>query len=86
MSRFPRILWRFLVGAAGFGVMAVGATLLVLPGPGALVLLLGLAILATEFRWARRLLDRAAKWVKRGGRFVRRMRQGHRKAGDERSS
>jgi len=71
-----------LVGAAGFGVMAAGATLLVLPGPGFLVLLLGLAILATEFAWARRLLSRAGKWVKRGKRIVKGMRQGHREAGE----
>jgi predicted tellurium resistance membrane protein TerC len=36
----------------------MGAALLVLPGPGTLVLLAGLALLATEFLWARVWLKR----------------------------
>jgi tellurite resistance protein TerC len=42
----------------GFTVIAVGAALLVLPGPGLVVIALGLLILSAEFVWARRLLDR----------------------------
>jgi len=44
--------------AVGFALLIVGAFLLVLPGPGWLTILLGLALLAAEFVWARRLLDR----------------------------
>jgi len=65
-GRTSKVLWRILVAITGFGVMAVGVTLLVLPGPGLLVVFLGLAILATEFRWARHLLNRAVTWVKKG--------------------
>ena len=32
--------------------------MLALPGPGVLVIILGLVILATEFAWAERMLDR----------------------------
>jgi len=41
---------------AGLALIAGGAILLVLPGPGLALILAGLAVLATEFRWARRLL------------------------------
>ena len=42
----------------GFTLLAIGAVALVLPGPGWLTIALGLALLASEFVWARRLLDR----------------------------
>jgi hypothetical protein len=42
----------------GWGLLAVGAALLVLPGPGLLVLAGGLALLATEYPWAARLLTK----------------------------
>lgn len=49
----------------GTAVLAVGVALLVLPGPAFLVIPAGLAILGTEFLWARRLLrygkDRVAR-------------------------
>ncbi len=43
---------------AGFTLLAVGVVMLVTPGPGWLVILLGLSLLAAEFIWARRLMDR----------------------------
>ena len=42
----------------GFTLLALGGIALVLPGPGWLTIALGLALLASEFVWARRLLDR----------------------------
>lgn len=41
--------------AAGFAVLAAGALLLVLPGPGLLLIAAGLGMLSLEFRWAARL-------------------------------
>jgi len=41
------------IGLIGTAVTAIGVAMLVLPGPGILVVLLGLAILAVEFAWAR---------------------------------
>lgn len=41
----------------GFTLLAAGVAMLVLPGPGWLTIALGLALLAAEFVWARRLLD-----------------------------
>jgi uncharacterized protein (TIGR02611 family) len=42
----------------GFTLLIVGVLLLVLPGPGWVTIFLGLALLAAEFAWAKRLLDR----------------------------
>jgi hypothetical protein len=50
---------RIAVTIAGFVVLLAGAAMLVLPGPGIVVILLGLAILATEYVWAERLLRKA---------------------------
>ncbi|HEV2289811.1 MAG TPA: PGPGW domain-containing protein [Candidatus Acidoferrales bacterium] len=49
---------RFLKILFGFTLLGVGIVLLIGPGPGWLVILLGLGILAAEFVWARQLLDR----------------------------
>ena len=50
-----RRVYRVAVGVLG-GAIALGGLLLVpLPGPGWLVVFLGLAILGTEFAWAKRL-------------------------------
>ncbi len=51
---------RVAITIAGFVVILAGAAMLVLPGPGLLVIIGGLAILATEYVWAQRLL-RVAK-------------------------
>jgi tellurite resistance protein TerC len=51
---------------AGFTLLLAGGIMLVTPGPGMLVIFLGLGLLAAEFVWARRLMER----IKReGGRF-----------------
>ena len=41
----------------GFGLLLVGAVLLVLPGPGIPLLAAGLALLSLEYHWARRLRE-----------------------------
>jgi len=56
---------RLAILVCGLTVALVGLIMFVTPGPGLVVLPLGLAILAIEFVWARRLLhqvrDRAAR-------------------------
>lgn len=49
---------RLVVIVVGFTVLLLGLALIVLPGPAVVVIPIGLAILATEFVWARRLLNR----------------------------
>jgi tellurite resistance protein TerC len=51
----------------GFTLLLIGVVMLVTPGPGWVVIFLGLGLLAAEFVWARRLMDR----IKRGGEHVR---------------
>ncbi|HXZ85608.1 MAG TPA: TerC/Alx family metal homeostasis membrane protein [Myxococcota bacterium] len=59
LARFTlRAAWRVIVLVVGGTVLLVGVAMLVLPGPGLIVAPAGLAILATEFVWARRLLAR----------------------------
>ena len=52
-------LYRAAFAGAGFVVLALGVVLIPLPGPGVLVAAIGLAMLALEFAWAERLLERA---------------------------
>jgi uncharacterized protein (TIGR02611 family) len=49
---------RLIVIVVGFTLLVVGIAMIVLPGPAFIVIPLGLAILATEFVWARRLLNK----------------------------
>lgn len=52
--------YRLVVALVGVSLTLVGLALGPFPGPGGIPLILaGLAILASEFLWARRLLDRA---------------------------
>ena len=51
----------------GFTVIAIGVAMLVLPGPGLVVISLGLLILSAEFVWAKRALDR----MKDGAKNIR---------------
>lgn len=59
-----RRLFRIL---GGFTLLLIGIVMLVTPGPGWLVIFLGLGLLAAEFVWARRLMDR----MRREGERVR---------------
>ena len=61
---------RFLRILMGFTLLAIGVVLLVGPGPGWLVILLGLGLLAAEFVWARRLLDSMKEKAVRLRKFV----------------
>ncbi len=52
-------LKRFAVTILGVFLLVAGAAMSVLPGPGILVIVLGLAVLATEYVWAQTLLVKA---------------------------
>ena len=51
-----RLVWRIIIGLIGGLVTVFGAIALVGPGPGILIVLAGLGILATEFAWAARVM------------------------------
>lgn len=54
---------KLVVLVVGGTVVAVGVAMLVLPGPAVLVIPAGIAILASEFAWARRLLKEVKRRV-----------------------
>lgn len=61
-----RFLRRALVGVAGTTVIAAGAAMLVLPGPGLITIALGLGILGTEFAWPKSFLKRVREAIAKG--------------------
>lgn len=72
-ERFRKIFWldevppfvrRVVVAVIGGTVLLVGIAMIVLPGPAVVVIPLGLAVLATEFLWAKIWLRRARKMLK----------------------
>ena len=76
--RWLDVSYRVAIGLLGAAVVLVGIALIPLPGPGWLIVFAGLAILATEFVWAERLLNFArhkvrgwTDWVTRQSLLVR---------------
>ena len=65
--RATHLAYRIVVGVLGALVIVIGIIMLPLPGPGWLVIFFGLAILASEFEWAERLLryarDKVLSWT-----------------------
>jgi uncharacterized protein (TIGR02611 family) len=53
-------IYRIAFAAVGFAVLLAGLVMLVTPGPGIPVVILGLGMLALEFAWAERWLERVA--------------------------
>lgn len=77
---------KVVIGVLGLAVLSAGIVLLALPGPGLLVIVLGLAILSLEFPWARR----AERWARgqasraaSGARARMRARSRRRRLADE---
>ena len=56
---------KLMIAVIGFTVLAIGLTLIILPGPAILVIPAGLAILSIEFAWARNLLKRMKEKLSR---------------------
>jgi uncharacterized protein (TIGR02611 family) len=67
-SRFYRVPF----AVVGFTIVLVGIAMLVLPGPGLLVMAVGLAMLALEFTWAERILERTLNQMTKTTETVRR--------------
>ena len=77
MKNMIKLTWlkRAVVAVIGFTVLLIGLAMVVLPGPAVIVIPLGLAILATEFVWARRLLEKARASI--AGKGARKKAQSH---------
>jgi uncharacterized protein (TIGR02611 family) len=56
-----KVARRVIVSVIGATVLLIGIALLVLPGPAFIVIPIGLAILATEYAWARRWLKKVRR-------------------------
>lgn len=56
-------LRKLIIALIGGTVLLIGVALIVLPGPAFIVIPIGLAILATEFAWAKRAVVRARAMV-----------------------
>jgi tellurite resistance protein TerC len=63
MLRFAR---RVIIFVFGMTVLLIGIAMIVLPGPAIVVIPIGLAILATEYAWARRWLNIARESAEKG--------------------
>ena len=57
---------KIFITIIGFTVLLFGLALLVLPGPGIPTLLIGLSLLAAEYEWARKNLDKANQQYNQG--------------------
>jgi tellurite resistance protein TerC len=55
-NRPYKIVRKVVIAVLGLSVLLIGAAMILLPGPAVLVIPAGLAILATEFAWARSIL------------------------------
>jgi tellurite resistance protein TerC len=53
-----KMVRKIVIGIVGMSVLCVGAAMIFLPGPAIVVIPVGLAILATEFAWAKVLLNK----------------------------
>jgi tellurite resistance protein TerC len=56
---------RLIIIVIGFTILAVGIAMIVFPGPAVVVIPVGLAILATEFIWAKKLLATLTEHIDR---------------------
>lgn len=57
VSKLPHRSRKIILGVVGGVVLALGIVMIPYPGPGWVVVFIGLAILAQEFPWAQRVLD-----------------------------
>ena len=60
-----RVLRTIAITLGGVVVLIAGLVMLVTPGPGVATCLAGIAVLATRYAWAGRLLTRLRGWGRR---------------------
>jgi uncharacterized protein (TIGR02611 family) len=69
-NRTSRLILRIGIGVLGTLVVALGIVLIPFPGPGWAIVILGLAIWAIEFVWAKNLLEFTKRHVQSWTRWV----------------
>lgn len=71
LSALPHpVRWFFSV-IIGFLIVIIGIIMMPLPGPGILIVLVGLTLLSLEFEWARQLVKEGEQWMERIVRAVK---------------
>jgi uncharacterized protein (TIGR02611 family) len=65
-------IYRAVFAVAGFTVTLAGVIMLVTPGPALVVIPVGLAMLALEFAWAERMLERTVNRMEQATETVKR--------------
>jgi len=66
------LIWKIAISVLGAAIVGLGLLLIPLPGPGWAVVFLGLAVWATEFVWAQRLLRRGRRLLREWTDWLRR--------------
>lgn len=64
LDRVP-VIRKLVYSVIGITVLLIGIAMIVLPGPAFIVIPIGLAILASEYAWARRIIRRGRVFVGR---------------------
>ena len=59
------VIRKLIYSVIGITVLLIGIAMIVLPGPAFIVIPIGLAILASEYAWARRIIRRGRVFVGR---------------------
>jgi uncharacterized protein (TIGR02611 family) len=67
LDRMP-VVRKVVYSVVGVSVLLIGIVMIVLPGPAVIIIPLGLAILATEYAWARRIIRRGYIFVEKAKR------------------
>ncbi len=65
------LIYRILVGVLGLAIVVLGLILVPFPGPGWVIVFVGLAVWASEFEWAQRLLHRARRFLESWTQWLR---------------
>jgi uncharacterized protein (TIGR02611 family) len=65
IEALPHPVRWFATMLVGFIIVIVGILMLPLPGPGSLIILLGLTILSVELEWARQTVKAGEQWLEK---------------------
>jgi len=68
MVKTLRQVRRLVVGVIGFTLVLIGTAMSVLPRPAFILIPAGLALLATEFVWAKKLLQKVKEAIRKDDR------------------
>ena len=62
---------RIIVSVIGFTIFIIGIFLIFFPGPAFIIIPVGLTILATEYVWARNLLEKVKKVIRKSSKKIK---------------